>query len=149
MLARSIIISILLFYSFNLFGQTEYGKYVEEKRLNQRQIEKFEGAVYEVIYIGAFKDQQHIVKYHILSVFRNVQAAIEMHGHTEVIFLDKNLKLIKQIELALPEELPFKLEENKLHFHYTDDNSHIQKVFEFDLDGKIPESLCVSPSVCY
>jgi hypothetical protein len=72
-----------------------------------------------------------------------------MHGHSNVIYLDKKLKEKKRYELGLPEELPYKLENNTLYFKYLDEKSNKKKIFKNNVGTELPEIICVEPTNCY
>lgn len=108
-----------------------------------------DGGSEEVIYLGKILTENGETTYHVLSVFSLVQAATVKHGHSEIIFLGKDLKFVKHYEVALPDELPFTLKDNSLNFIYVDISSQERRIFRNRIDDELPELLCVSPYACY
>ena len=140
----------LTLYSEIVFGQPDYAKFVKADKVEKKQlISTSDGSSEEIIYLGEIKDKKGETIYYVLSVFRLVQAAIVKHGHSDVIFLDKDLKFRKRYELHLPEELPFKLNNNSLSFNYWDTDSKKKKIYSARIDNELPELLCVSPYACF
>lgn len=147
MLKVILTISIFALYS-EVFGQRDYAKFVLAENIKRKQVVSMnDGSSEEIIYLGEVKDKDGEAIYHILSVFRLVQAAIVKHGHTEVVFLDRSLGLTKKYSLGLPEELPFRLKDNSLYFYYTEGKA--RKIFHMEISQQLPGLLCVSPNACY
>ncbi|HTB53138.1 MAG TPA: hypothetical protein VK718_10240 [Ferruginibacter sp.] len=97
-------------------------------------------------YIGTITDSMGISKYFVVKEFLKVQAAIVYHGNSRILFFDRKNKLVATYNLNLPCELPYKLYQNTLYFHYCDDINKINKV---EISVKLPNILCVAPSRCY
>ena len=147
---RTTLIILFLTLCADLLGQTNYAKFVDpDKQGEKQEIDTGDGGSEEVIYLGTIRDKNGQITYHVFSVFRLVQAAIAKHGHSEVVFLDKSLGLIRKYNLGLPEELPFTLKDNSLSFYYTEEETKDRKTFQREISGQLPELLCVSPNVCY
>jgi hypothetical protein len=146
-----VILSILTLTLYSeVFGQTDYAKFVIADNVERKQVvSTSDGSSDEIIYLGEIKDKNGETIYHVLTVFRLVQAAIVKHGHAEVVFLDKSLGLTKKYNLGLPEELPFMLKDNSLSFYYTEEKTKDRKIFQREINRQLPSLLCVSPNVCY
>ena len=141
---------LTFFLSLTIFGQTNYSVFVRHDQINKKQIiSSKDGSSEEIIYLGEIKNKSGQTIYYVLSVYRLVQAAIEKHGHSNVIFLDYDLKVKKQYELDLPEELPFKLENNILNFYYFDTKTKVRRVYQNKIEIELPKILCVSPNNCF
>lgn len=149
MLLKLILCSTLL-SCVDLYGQADYARFVGPGKRGERQrIDVGDGGSEEVVYLGTIHDKNGQTLYHVLSVFRLVQAAIVKHGHPEVIVLDNSLALLKKYSLGLPAELPFFLKNNSLSFYYADAKTQARKVFLNVIGEQLPEHLCVSPNICY
>lgn len=92
----------------NAKGQdTDYSKYINDRLINKKQIVKTPGVKEEIVYLGKIKNSKGQVKFYILSLFTEVQAAIALHGHSNVLYLDNAKILKKQFELGTSDDLPF------------------------------------------
>jgi hypothetical protein len=97
-------------------------------------------------YLGSISDNTNKTKYWVVKEFYTVQAAIVPHGHSRILFFDNRKKLIAEVVVNMPEELPEKIYKNALIFHYSENG--IMKKFS-SLMGNKPEELCVEPTSCY
>jgi hypothetical protein len=149
MLKMILIILTVTLYSEILYGQTDYANLVKADNVERKRVISTGDGSEEVIYLGEIKAENGETIYHVLTVFRLVQAAIVKHGQSEIIFLDKDLKFRKHYELGLPDELPFKLNDNSLCFNYADNTYKERKIFRTRIEKELPKLLCVSPDTCY
>lgn len=76
-------------------------------------------------YLGEIKIGKE--KYFVLSKFTIIQLAISKRGRSVVLFLDKNKEVIKKNNLDMPDQLPYKIEENKLVFYF-DNKDYIMQL---------------------
>lgn len=130
-------------------GQNNYAKYATVDNLDKKQTIKSEYGLEQITYLGTVHSADEKVYYHVFTVFLSVNAAIVKHGHSSIVFLDQNLKLIRKYELSLPEDLPFKLKNNTLFFYYFDDLSKQRRVFKTLIEAELPKVICISPIDCY
>jgi len=131
MLKTTIIILFISVFSTISSGQTDYSKFVKTGKKSKKQFVKTKDRDTEnIIYLGDIKNKNGLTIYFVLSSFSVTQAAIQKHGHSNVIFLDSAKTFKKEYEIGLPEELPFKLQNNTLFFYYIDDNSKTKKYFK-------------------
>lgn len=145
-----LIILVGLSLSLNAFGQSEYSRYIVADSLKKTHVVKHkDGGDATINYLGVIKKSNGDTLYYVLTDFTRIQAAIVMHGHSTVIFLNKNLKKVKSYELSLPEELPYKLISNTLYFKYNDKTTNKKQVFKNKIGTTIPKMICVSPDSCY
>jgi hypothetical protein len=149
MLKRVIIILTYFVSVTNLFAQTDYSKFIKADKINKKQTHKYGKDVDSIVYLGVIKDNDGTTIYHVISNFRLVQAAIQKHGHSEIVFLDKNLKVKRGYELSMPEDLPFKLEDNVLYFYYIDNQTKTKQVFKTNISRDLPKLICIAPNDCY
>ena len=147
---KAILIPVLVTFFFNAQAQlNNYSKYIKEQLRNKKQIEKSSDGKEEIIYLGAIKSRNANVLFYIFSIYSEVQAAIVTHGHSNVLYLDRKKVLKKQFELGTPDDLPFKLKNNTLYFHYFSNKTKKQELFTNHVGTEIPKILCVGPDDCY
>lgn len=147
---RTTLIILLLTTCGESLAQTDYARFIDPSKSSEKQrINTGDGGFEEIVYLGAIMNKNGLVSFHVLSVFRLVQAAIDKHGHSQVVFLDKSFVTIKIYSLGLPGELPFMLKDNSLAFYYVDENSKDREIFTHAIGERLPELLCVSPNSCY
>ena len=145
-----IIILITLFFEANGSGQVnDYSKYIKDQLINKKQTVKTHDDKEDIVYLGKIKNYDGEVLFYVLAIYREVQAAIEIHGHSNVLYLDKKKVLKKQFDLGLPDDLPFKLKNNTLYFHYFNRKTKKTELFVNHVGTEIPKLLCVGPEDCY
>jgi hypothetical protein len=126
---------------------TEYAKYVVPKFRTKKQHIKEENLEETIIYLGDIQIDGKI--FYVLTSFKRIQAALVKHGHSIIYILDSKKRIVMEYELGLPEELPFKIENNSLYFHYKDLKTNKHKTFLNRIEKKLPELMCVNPDDCY
>jgi len=126
---------------------TEYAKYVVTKFKTKKQKIKEENLEETIVYLGDI----HVggKQYYVLTSFRRIQAALVKHGHSTIYILDSKKRIVKEYELGLPEELPFKVENNSLYFHYKDSRTNKIKIYMNRIEKELPELMCLEPDNCY
>ena len=145
---------IILFILLVLFGitsraQSEYSKYiVPDSAQHKFYVKHKDGGDAKIYYLGVIRKQNGDTSYFVFAVFKRVQAAIVMHGHSNVIFLDKKYKEIKDYDVTVPENLPYMLKGHYLYFKYQDEATNKKKIFKFQIPGKLSEIICYSPTEC-
>jgi pyruvate carboxylase len=87
--------------------------------------------------------------YYALTSFRRILATLVKHGHSTIYILDSKKRIVKEYELVVPEELPFKLQNNSLYFHFKDTKTNKQKTYINRIEKELPELMCVAPDDCY
>lgn len=142
-----LIVAVILFTS-KLSGQSEYSKYIVADSLKKTQLVKNKTGDEKINYLGVIKKTNGDTLYYIVTVFSRVQAARVMHGHSNVIYIGKDLKEKKRYDIALPEELPYKLDNNTLYFKYLDEATNKKKIFKNKVGTTLPKIMCVGPDNC-
>jgi hypothetical protein len=96
--------------------------------------------------LGGLYDRQGRVRYYVVAEFYRVPAALLLHGHSRVLFLNPQRVVVAQYELGMPEELPYKLVHNTLFFgqDLPKGRQHQQRI-----EAVLPRFLCVGPGGCY
>jgi hypothetical protein len=142
---------LILFLSSTLiaFGQSNYSKYIVADSVGKTEFVKHKDGDEKITYLGVIKKQNSDTLYYVIITFRRVQAAIVMHGHSDIIFLNRDYKEAKSYELGLPEELPYKLVNNVLYFKYVDEKTGKKAVFKNKIETVLPKMMCISPVECY
>ena len=102
----------------------------------------------EVNYLGTIKKSTGDTLYYVFGIYSAVQAAIQIHGHSNIIYLNKKLKEIKSYDVGLPDQLPYKLNNNTLYFKYIDEKTNKMKIFENKVGTTPPNIMCVGPDDC-
>jgi hypothetical protein len=147
---KSIIIIILITLFFKANGQVnDYSKYIKDQLINKKQTVKTHNDKRDIVYLGKIRNRNGEVLFYVLTIFSEMQAAIQIHGHSNVLYLDKKKLIKKQFDLGLPDERPFKLKNNTLYFHYFNHKTKKTELFVNHLGTEIPELLCVGPEDCY
>jgi hypothetical protein len=144
---KLILISYILM-TCALFGsaQVENFKFISSMKINEKQIRKLKSEKDEFTFLGTIKNNMGKSLYYIVSEYSIVHAT--SHGFSILYYLDKNYEVIRRYELAVPDDLPFRLFKNKLYFKYTDKMGK-KRNFLFNLGISPPKLLCVSPYDCY
>jgi hypothetical protein len=129
--------------------QTDYSIYVNSKCKLKPQI--ITGTDFEesITYLGELKLGKGQIFY-VLTSFKKIQAALVKHGIVSIYILDINKKLEREYKLDSEEELPFKVKNNSLYFHYLEGNTSTLKTFINKIGPGLPELMCVGPDGgCY
>ena len=147
---KTIIIAIFLIFYLSSNGQVHsYSKFINEHSINKKQTVKTDDGKEDIIYLGKIKNKGGKNLFYILTIYSEVQAAIEIHGHSNVIYLGNNKVFKKQFELGSPQDLPFKLENNNLYFNYLNSKTKKKELYVNHVGKQIPKLLCVGPDDCY
>ncbi len=125
----------------------DYSKYVVPRRMTKIQKNSGKGFKEKIVYLGDINVNGQL--FYVLTSFKVTQAAITKHGHSTIYILDLKKKLAKQYYISLPEELPFKIENNSLYFHYQDEKTKEIKTYINKIENELPKFMCVEPENCY
>jgi hypothetical protein len=135
--------------SQNIGKQTDYSIYINSKFKLKPQIVTGTDFEESITYLGELKLGKGQVFY-ILTSFKKIQAAIVNHGFASIYILDINKKLAREYRLNSDEELPFRVKNNSLYFHYLEANTSTLKTFINIIGPGLPEMMCVGPvGGCY
>ncbi len=111
------------------------------KKIGVKYHEKYEHGSEDVIYLGPITDDNGNTISYVLSIYNEVQAAIQIHGHSNVLFIDASKKLFKRFDTG---ELPIRLENNNLFFKYNDSLE-----YKNEIRFALPKYICIAPEDCY
>lgn len=128
--------------------ETDFTKYIHADLINKKQKNKTKYGKEEIIYLGEIKEKDGTVISHVVTVFGEVQATIEIHGHSQIVFIRNNLKQKKDYYLNGQEELPFKLENNNLYFHNIAPDTNKETVYIDTIGIELPWLICFGPNTC-
>ena len=126
---------------------TEYAKYVVTKLKTKKQNIKEENSEETIVYLGDIHVAGKL--FYVLTSISRIQAVLVKHGHANIYILDSMKKIVKRYELGLAEELPFKVENNSLYFHYRDSKTNKRKTYINRIEKVLPKLICVEPDNCY
>lgn len=135
--------------SFVSFSQSldDFNDILRAKKINKIFTIKVGQDISQRTYLGVIRNSNGQIKYYVVKEFLRIQAAIVFHGHSRILFFDKQKQLTKQSVLSSPDELPFKLKSNSLYFKYSDNKS--KKIFALNV-ATLPKMICVEPNKnCY
>lgn len=142
------ILIVIILFTCKLVGQSEYSKYIVADSLKKTQLVKTKTGDEKINYLGVIKKANGDTLYYIVTVFSRVKAARVMHGHSNIIYIGKDLKEKTRYDIGLPEELPYKLDNNTLYFKYLDDATNKKKIFKNKVGTSPPKIMCVGPDNC-
>lgn len=122
--------------------QKDFKVFVDSSRIGEEQISGHPDTVQTFIrYLGRVTLES---KYHVLTEFRTVQAAISKHGHSRIVFLDEDKITVRIYSVDMPEQLPVELQSNELVFQF---NGMFHRL---GLSGDLPPLLCLpNEQGCY
>jgi hypothetical protein len=118
------------------YQKLDFKPFITKKNIGKEIVtSKSKDAEYFTRYLGTIDLGEN--KYHVISQFYTIQAAIVKHGHSRIIFLDSNLKIKKIYNLSMPNELPIAITANELIFNI--DN----KKYNLNLGKGISSMICI------
>ena len=139
----------LIFYLSSNGQSNNYSKFVNYRLINKKQTVKTDGDEKDITYLGKIQNKNGKTIFYVLTVFEKVQAAIVIHGHSNIIYLDNNKDFKRQFELGAPNDLPFKLKHNNLYYRYINPKTDKREVYVNYVGNQIPKVMCVAPNDCY
>ena len=104
----------------------------------------------EITYLGNIKGDKGELVYYVLKEFYRIQGAQVMRGHSRIVFLDKDQKLVAVYRIDMPGDLPNRLINNSLYFEYVDENDNKRKNHLEVMGLVLPDYICIKPNAdCY
>lgn len=98
MKTSKILIILTILFAFRLIGQSEYSKYIVADSLKKTIYTKNKYGDSKINYLGTIKNSKGDTLYYVFTNFSRVQAAIVMHGHSNIIYLNKKQKEVKSYD---------------------------------------------------
>src|ERR1700739_30335 len=136
---KYVLILILFIYTYVAHGQSHYAKYIVPDSLRKTHVIKHkDGGSDKINYLGVIEKLNGDTLYYVFTLFGTVQAAVVMHGHSNIIFLNKKRKEVKSYDIGMPDELPYKLVDNTLYFKYVDEKTNKKQIFKNKVGAKLP-----------
>lgn len=143
-----ILIILTILFTVRLLGQSEYSKYIVADSLKKTIYTKNKHGDSKINYLGTIKNSKGDTLYYVFTNFSRLQAAIVMHGHSNIIYLNKKQKEVKSYDLGMPENLPYKLTNNTLYFKYVDEKTNKKQIFKNKVGTTLPTIMCWAPNMC-
>jgi len=132
-------------YASGLSELKFYKQFVSENKIAEKQILTEEHTKTEITYLGILNDLNNQNLYHVITNFKIIGIG-EMEsprGESYIAFLDENLDKAIVYRMALPDELPEKIEDNVLYFTLESEKIGISIL------GGLPPMLCLPKIGCY
>jgi hypothetical protein len=114
-----------------------YHKLIKSNKPGFKIIHQLKNESSNCEYLGAVKSPTGRPIYHVINQFTRLKAAITFHGNSRLLFFDEKEKLKYAYNMGMPDELPYKLLDNKLYF-----KSARAKTDTVVLNSKLPKVLC-------
>ncbi len=126
-------------YTSGLSELEFYKQFVSENKIAEKQILTEEHTKTEITYLGILNDLNHQNSYHVITNFKTIGIGeIESpRGQSYIAFLDENFDKAIVYQMALPDELPEKIEDNILYFTLESEKIGISIL------GGLPPMLCL------
>ena len=143
-----VLVSLFAIFKMNCVGQINDFKDILIHPIKNRTILRADDGTHsERAFLGLIKDSAGNVVFYVAKEFYTVQAALVKHGHSRILFFNRDKKLTAAYYLDDPGELPYKLIRNSLYFKRTRDKEKLVQVVK--VQTKLPVPLCVMPDDCY
>lgn len=141
-----IAIGLFLFISHQTYSQGLENVISTLKRqiIGKTYTRHFTYRISQATYLGTIKNKKGFIRFYVVKEFYKIQAANVYHGHSRIVFFDRNKKKYAETTFAMPEDLPFKVEKNALCFKYS--IGGVTKIHKESITDNLPTMICGSPS---
>lgn len=148
-LVRSILLLIAIVAStISCLGQINtFSDILAKPVVNKTLIKKDTAIESKRTFLGVIKDSKRRTVFYVAKEFYTVRAAIVRHGHSRIIFFDRQKKLIASY--WIDSQLPYSLVDNTLYFKYENSNSTKKLVYKEHIGPILPDHICVKINDCY
>jgi hypothetical protein len=140
----SAIILLLLLSSTLCFAQNVI---FIKKNIGKEMLKKTENVDTKSTYLGKITDKNRKNRFYVVKEFSRIKAAIVYHGNSWLIFYNPNKKFKARYHFCMPDELPFKLNNNTLYFY--DTNEEPVKVLTLKINSQLPKQIFNSSSISF
>lgn len=140
----SAIILLLLLSSTLCFAQNVI---FIEKNIGKEIFQKTENGDTRSTYLGKITDKNKRNRFYVVKEFSRIKAAMVYHGNSWLIFYSPNKKFKARYHFSMPNELPFKLNNNTLYFYDTDEKP--VKVLTLKINSQLPKQIFNSSSISF
>jgi hypothetical protein len=142
------LLSIIVFFlSIKCDGQRQYSfkTILNLKAVNKTFVSTSGKDTTWRTYLGKITDSNQRPLYYVIKEFNKTKAAVTWHGHSNVYFFNTQNDLIARFDVALPENLPVKIQDNIMYFP---DEKNANKFYEVKIKQMLPKILCIRPDWC-
>ena len=108
---------------------------LKPKYFLKKKLDKDEYGKKELIYLGVITDDKADTLYYIVTEYKELKLALTTRGSIFLYYFSYDKQFYKQYE---PDDLPFKLENNKFYFNQVD-SLNKKSVFINDVGTKLPD----------
>jgi len=140
----SAIILLLLLSSTLCFAQNVI---LIEKNIRKEIFQKTENGDTRSTYLGKITDKNQRNLFYVVKEFSRIKAAMVYYGNSWLIFYSPNKKFKARYHFSMPNELPFKLNNNTLYFYDTDEKP--VKVSTLKINSQLPKQIFNSSSISF
>ncbi len=139
---------IFLTFTSNCFSQEKYSykAILTYKKIGKTFINRSINDTTWRTYLGTISDSKGKAKYYVIKEFNKIRAAATWHGHSNIFFFDRQNKLAARIDVSMPYNLPYNLNNNVFFFKYTEKGE--AKVFKMKVGIPLPKTFCTRPDWC-
>ncbi len=118
-----------------------------QKNIGKNILQKTKDGDLKSTYLGKIIDKNGKVRFYVVKEFSRIKAAMVYHGNSWLIFYSPNKKLKARYHFDMPNELPFKLNNNTLYFYDTDEKP--VKVLTLKINSQLPKQIFNSSSISF
>ena len=141
-------VTLFVIFEINCFGQSDDFKDILTHPIKNRTIlQAYNGTHSERTFLGLVKDSKGKVVFYVAKEVYTVQAAVVRHGHSRIIFFDRQKRLIASY--WTDSELPYVLANNTMYFKYENSNSNKRSIYKERIGPILPDHICVKKNECY
>ena len=97
-------------------------------------------------YLGVIKDEKKKDKYYVIREFDKIRASSTWHGHSTIYFFNSEKKRVALVYVAMPDNLPYKLEHNIFYFKFIDNG--VTKYYKTTMKIPLPKMFCSRQNEC-
>lgn len=143
-----VLVTLFAILKMNCLGQINDFKDILTRPIKNRTILRADDGTYsERTFLGLINDSKGNVGFYVAKEFYILQAALIMHGHSRILFFNKDKKLTATYYLDDAGKLPYKLSRNSLYFKRIRGKKELIQVVK--VRTQLPIPLCVNPDDCY
>jgi len=107
-----------------------------------------DGTISEITFLGIVKNSYGETIYYIVKAFYKIPAARVYHGQSRIFFFDINKNYFGGYWVDMPQQLPYKLENNILYFRCENLKNKLQ-TSQIQIGKTLPKWLCPAPDDCF
>lgn len=137
----------VFFFPIITKAQQKYSfkKILEMKAVNKTFVNKSKEDTTWRTYLGSLKNDKNETLFFVIKEFDKIKAASTWHGHSNVYFFNRKGKIIARLDVALPENLPLRIQKDILYFP---DDKISGTVHAVKIGRSLPPDICLKPDWC-